>query len=194
MDRDNKLLKCILDAGELILKSGGEINRVEDTMTRMCRAYGFLRIEAFAISSFMFLTVTTRDDRILTQTRRVREYDTNLQRVDRMNQLAREVCADPLEPEALEKKIREIQELKVRSHRSMALLYEESRLSFPYFTAEAPGKRPWREVWVSAFTSSCTFWSIFWRTGSCGMPSVQGQEACFSAFCGSQASTLWRTR
>ena len=23
-------------------------------------------------------------------------------------------------------------------------MYEESRLSFPYFTAEAPGKRPWR--------------------------------------------------
>lgn len=29
---ENRLIRCILDAGEVILKSGGEINRVEDTM------------------------------------------------------------------------------------------------------------------------------------------------------------------
>ena len=156
MDRDNKLLKCILDAGELILKSGGEINRVEDTMTRMCRAYGFLQIEAFAISSFMFLTVTTRDDRILTQTRRVREYDTNLQRVDRMNQLAREVCADPLEPEALEKKIREIQELKVRSHRSMALLYGGIAAVFSVFYGGGA-----REAAVAGGVGICLYFLLY---------------------------------
>ena len=133
MDRDNKLLKCVLDAGELILKSGGEINRVEDTMTRMCRAYGFLQIEVFAISSFMFLTVTTEDERVLTQTRRVKGYDTNLQRVDRMNQLARQVCAAPLEPESLEEKIREIQELKVRSHGCMSVFYGEIAAVFAVF-------------------------------------------------------------
>ena len=33
---ENRLIRCILDAGEVILKSGGEINRVEDTMARIC--------------------------------------------------------------------------------------------------------------------------------------------------------------
>ena len=48
--RENRIIKCVLDAGELILKSGGEINRVEDTMTRMFLAYGFLRADVFTIT------------------------------------------------------------------------------------------------------------------------------------------------
>ena len=53
---ENRLIRCILDAGEVILKSGGEINRVEDTMARMCRAYGFVRTDVFTITSSIVIT------------------------------------------------------------------------------------------------------------------------------------------
>lgn len=83
--------------GEVILKSGGEINRVEDTMARMCRAYGFVRTDVFTITSSIVITVYTAGGEILTQTRRIRGYDMNLDRIHQMNQLAREVCETPIE-------------------------------------------------------------------------------------------------
>ena len=84
---ENRLIRCILDAGEVILKSGGEINRVEDTMARMCRAYGFVRTDVFTITSSIVITVYTAGGEILTQTRRIRGYDMNLDRIHQMNQL-----------------------------------------------------------------------------------------------------------
>ena len=106
--RENRIIKCVLDAGELILKSGGEINRVEDTMTRMFQAYGFLRADVFTITSSIVVTVYTAQGAILTQTRRIYGYDTNLQRVALVNQLAREVCASPIGVEELECRLEEI--------------------------------------------------------------------------------------
>lgn len=119
---ENKLLKCILDAGELILKSGGEVNRVEDTMRRLCRAYGFVRADVFTITSSIIVTVHTAGGDILTQTRRISGYDMNLERVHRMNQLAREICSSPLEVQELEQAIARIRDLPERPLHRKALL------------------------------------------------------------------------
>lgn len=35
-----KILDCILDVGEMLLISGAEVNRVENTMQHMATAYG----------------------------------------------------------------------------------------------------------------------------------------------------------
>ena len=45
MSREEKytLLKCLLDMGEMLLESGAEISRVEDTIVRMGHAYGAVR-------------------------------------------------------------------------------------------------------------------------------------------------------
>ena len=94
MNEEMQCIRCILDAGELILKSGGEISRVEDTMTRMFHAYGFLRADVFTITSSIVVTVYTKNGEILTQTRRVSGYDMNLERVHEMNQLARRFFID----------------------------------------------------------------------------------------------------
>lgn len=131
--REDQLIRCILDAGELILKSGGEINRVEDTMTRMCMAYGFLRADVFTITSSIVVTVYTQDGEILTQTRRVNGYDMNLDRIHEMNQLAREVCAEPIPVEELERRIADIQTSRELSAREMTLLYGVTAAVFSVF-------------------------------------------------------------
>lgn len=106
--QDTRTIKSILDAGEIILKSGGEVNRVEDTITRMCLAYGFLRADVFTITSSIVVTVETSQGEIVTQTRRIYGYDTNLQRVHDVNQLARQVCASPVPIHCLEEELEKI--------------------------------------------------------------------------------------
>ena len=53
----NRVLAAILDIGELLLESGAEVMRVEDTITRLCQAYGFLRSDVFTIMRGMITLV-----------------------------------------------------------------------------------------------------------------------------------------
>ena len=57
--REEALLSCILDMGEMLLTSGAEVKRVEDTITRLCRVYSFAREDVFTITSSIVLTVRT---------------------------------------------------------------------------------------------------------------------------------------
>ena len=47
----SQILSCILDVGQTMLTAGSEVNRVEDTMERMARAYGCKQVDVFTITS-----------------------------------------------------------------------------------------------------------------------------------------------
>ena len=51
------LLECALDVGEQMLICGAEISRVEDTVERICYAYGASRVDVFTITSCINATV-----------------------------------------------------------------------------------------------------------------------------------------
>ena len=96
INESQRIVSCILDIGELLLTSGAEVMRVEDTITRLCDAYGFVSSDVLTILSSIILTATAADGDIITQTRRIKSRDTNLTRVERLNALSRRVTADPL--------------------------------------------------------------------------------------------------
>ena len=102
------LISCILDMGELLLTNGAEVLRVEDTLSRLCHAYGFTRINVFSITSSIVLTVHNAEDRIFTQTRRISGRDTNLQKVALVNALSRQLCEVPVSVEIFRKRINAI--------------------------------------------------------------------------------------
>ena len=102
------LLACILDMGELLLTSGAEVLRVEDTLTRLCTAYGFLRVNVFSITSSIVITVHGLDGHIYTQTRRIITRDTNLQKVALVNALSRQLCHTPVSIPEFQVKLEEI--------------------------------------------------------------------------------------
>ena len=93
-----QILAGILDLGETMLVSGAEVNRVEDTVQRIAKAYGCDRVDVFTITSSIVVTAH-RDGEIYTQTRRIREYHTDIARIERCNALSRKVCKNPLPPE-----------------------------------------------------------------------------------------------
>ena len=54
---ENRLLHLLLDMGEMLLASGAEINRVEDTLQRIGRAYGAAKMNVFVITSSIVITM-----------------------------------------------------------------------------------------------------------------------------------------
>lgn len=82
-----ELAKVAQRAGELLLKSGAEIYRVEDTTQRICAAYG-ARANAFALPTGIFVTVESGGQAV-TLTLRVVERETNFARISQVNEFSR---------------------------------------------------------------------------------------------------------
>ena len=94
---ENKLIQVLLEMGERLLGSGAEVNRVEDTLTRLGLAYGAVRMNVFVITSSIIITMEKKDGTLLSHTRRVRfEGTTNFTALEKLNALSRECCQNLL--------------------------------------------------------------------------------------------------
>ena len=102
MEIHNRLVHELLDIGEALLSSGAEVNRVEDTLIRLGRAYGAQSVDIFVITSDIVLTILFQDGTELTQTRRISNaLGTDFQKLEALNALSRDCCRSPLPPEEL---------------------------------------------------------------------------------------------
>lgn len=87
-----KLLKTALDIGEAMLVCGGEVSRVEDTIRRICESYGVERVNPFAITSSIVITLQLSNGESVTQTRRISGSATDFSKLEELNELSRFLC------------------------------------------------------------------------------------------------------
>ena len=182
MNRDTKMLKmngflsAIMDIGELLLTHGAEVNRVEDTISRLCRAYGFIRSDVFTITSSIVASARTR---------RIRERDTDLGKVELVNGLSRRVCAAPLPLEALQEEIRKIQEMKKGSDGLKLAMYMMISASLSVFFGGF-----WMDGLAAALSGMVLFGAL-WVSSLLKLNSILQTMLC-SAFTALTVSALVR--
>ena len=102
------ILAIALDVGAEILRAGGEIHRVEDTVTRICRAYSAEAVEVFAITSLITAEVRMPDGSYATMNRRVPSTYNHLARLEALNALSRTICKSPISAAEVEARLEEI--------------------------------------------------------------------------------------
>ncbi len=107
-DFTDYLLCLALDVGEGMLKNGGEIARVEDTIERICRAYGAVHVEVFSIISMINAAVRMPDGSYSSQLRRVRQTGNNLNALERFNALSRRICRETPSLEEFDSLVHEV--------------------------------------------------------------------------------------
>lgn len=89
-----KVLTLALDLGKSMVKCSAEINRVEETVIRICYAYGIKKAQVFSIISMITATILEENGKPHTQTRRIYNYSTNFGRLEKLNALSRRICAE----------------------------------------------------------------------------------------------------
>ena len=105
-DEQSALLECMLKMGDLLLDAGAEISRVEDTLSRVGKAYGAQRVDVFVIPSLISLSMAFHEGEAATQTRRILSNGlTDFYRLEKLNSLSRSCCADPMPLPALRAKL-----------------------------------------------------------------------------------------
>ena len=88
---ESRYMEPLQLAGRLIMENGGETYRVEETITRMGRAFGLEHVESFAVPSGLFVSYRRADGDTETAVMRVHKGSTNLSRVDAVNAVSRQV-------------------------------------------------------------------------------------------------------
>jgi uncharacterized membrane protein YjjP (DUF1212 family) len=85
----DELLILAAETARVVLESGGETYRAEETAVAFCSALGGLEVECFATPTGVVLSFTGVDGRVRSVVRRVAKRSMNLERVARIDSLGR---------------------------------------------------------------------------------------------------------
>lgn len=84
-----EVLETAVDAGKIILESGGETYRVEETILRICRAFGLGGADCFVTPTGIIASAKDETGRDVTLVRSILSRTTNLDKISRVNDLSR---------------------------------------------------------------------------------------------------------
>lgn len=112
MEKSQKILKLAVSIGETMLKSGGEIYRVQETVGRILEAYGIEDYHVFVVSNGIFATVHEEYEDRGSMVRNVPLGRTDLGRIQELNQLSREICAHTCTVEEAQERLLQCQNRK----------------------------------------------------------------------------------
>ena len=96
---ENNVPESTIEIGRILLENGAEVNRVEDTIARICSAYG-VKADVFALPNFIAVTYEST-----TLTARVRRSRINLSMIERINNLSRHICKTKPSDSEIRKKL-----------------------------------------------------------------------------------------
>lgn len=130
--RQAQLLTTCLMAGRIMIESGSEMYRVEDTMRRIAQNAGVMDSHIFTTPTGLFMSLPTYD---AVQIQQVTSQAINLEKVDRVNALSRQFADHQITLTALSQRL--------------AVLYHD----VPYFPL-------WLQV-IAAAVVSCTIMIMF---------------------------------
>lgn len=109
----DSLLCAALDVGEHLLRNGGEVHRVEDTIERICKSFGAVHVEVFTITNLITASVRMTDGETSQQMRRITDTVNNMYAVEELNKISRDLCSGKLELNSLDAAISNIKKNKV---------------------------------------------------------------------------------
>lgn len=87
-----QLSHIAMEMGIILLSSGAETYRVEESMHRICIALGAKEAEIFVVPTTIIISVTLADNKPLTRTSRIHSRQTDLTKVTQLNHLTRQIC------------------------------------------------------------------------------------------------------
>jgi uncharacterized membrane protein YjjP (DUF1212 family) len=87
----NEILNIAAEAGKIMLESGGETYRVEETMTRISLALGIIEAESYATPTILMLSLKDENGNFISTMKRIPRRTLNLDKITKINNLSRNI-------------------------------------------------------------------------------------------------------
>lgn len=105
MNEEEYLLEEIIFIAYQMLTAGSKVGRVEQMIEKMGKAYQMEEVEVFIITSSIVVSVKGQSGQRYTQTKRIREYQTDFCYLEYLEHLVDEICREGLTVQQIRKRI-----------------------------------------------------------------------------------------
>lgn len=129
---EQKLLSVILNIAREMTAAGGEVHRSEESLQRMCRAYGWDNPEVYVTTTHILLSVSIGGN-IVSRHLRIERVGTDIDKLDRLNGLVRWISETAPDLEEIENRLSEIKEKKGPSFLLLVFCYASIAALFCVF-------------------------------------------------------------
>ncbi|MEH7379523.1 threonine/serine exporter family protein [Bacillus sp. JJ1533] len=153
MEKKTEIIEICLLAGKIMLESGAETYRVEDTMNRMAAAFGIVSSHSYVTPTAIMFSASEAEPTTLV---RINERSTDLEKVTLVNSISRKISSGDL---TLQEAKQELEELSKRD------------LSYPI----------WIQIFSAAIASGC-FTIMFLGTWTDFLPACVAGGVGFAFF------------
>lgn len=127
-----KVMDVAVEAGHILLESGAEIFRVEETIERICRHYGVESENAFVLSNGIFATAGNEREQYYAKVQHIPVSGAKLNRVAAVNQLSREIEEGRYSIDEVKERLACIKEMKGKSKPTQVLASAVGSATFCY--------------------------------------------------------------
>ncbi|WP_461205144.1 threonine/serine exporter family protein [Clostridium sp. DL1XJH146] len=105
---NSDIIQVAAFAGKIILENGAETYRVEETISRICMAFGLDEAESFVMPTGIIISIRDKKGDTASIVKRIKERKVNLENVVAVNELSRRICSDEITLEEMKIKLNEI--------------------------------------------------------------------------------------
>lgn len=100
----NRILNFSSMAGKIMLQSGGETYRVEETISRICQSFDIDNVDVFSTPTAVMVSIIY-EGKIYSIVKRVKKRGVNLNKVHHINSLSRKIYIEKLSIDECEKEL-----------------------------------------------------------------------------------------
>ena len=135
----NLKLDAVCLATRLILESGGETYRAEETAEKMCRGFGIHSVDVLALPTGATITIRSEDGSTMTRVARVNKRGINLSRIDECNRVSRKVFRGKF---SAEEALKALEKINADKPFSQTVMLIACALSSGFFAIMLGGRWP----------------------------------------------------
>lgn len=100
-----QLISVSVDIGQRLLQCGAETYRVEDAINRICKTYGAIQIDVYAVPTAIIVSFTMSDEAPVNRVARIHKRSTNLGALDKLNTLCRDLCKEKMDYQSIKERL-----------------------------------------------------------------------------------------
>lgn len=115
----NRVLNVAAHAGKIILESGAETYRVEETMVKICTSFEIKNADSFVTPTGIMLSVTSLDGEIVSVIKRIQNRTVSLEKISKVNNLSRCIKNNSLSIDEVEYELTKIETSKGYSNAAL---------------------------------------------------------------------------